>query len=336
MYILSFLDKAACPIASTSNHEIPPTDGSDQSDGVDMPKKVISNLDWAYNYEVPWESMPKELIKSLEEDTQPSPSLRLKMIRIVCDDIRKFSEKPGRKALDIIARKIVSKYKLSLADYICNEIVGEGHSSLLRQIEVRIDNLNRVSPYNVLKRTLENNDENENKIKVSDAYGCVNWQPSHLPIHETEKTQETKKAHMMDLANNKNDLDKTQIKKLLEDTYYTLRRDINLKKDVNYLFKEWPLLFTKEGLLDHFKMLTDVDIEIKVNEAISSKGFRIYTFLKSLLCSKKLDNMELLNRDDDDPDLATLIILLTCYFGEKFDELFQPIDVSKFLFTMFI
>lgn len=336
MYILSFLDKATCPVASSSNHEVPPAAGSDQSDSniLDRPKKVISNLNWAYNYEVPWESMPKELIKALEEDTRPRPSL--KMIRIVCDDIRKFSEKPGRKAISIIARKIVNKYKLSLADYICNVIVGEGHSSLLRQIEVRIDNLNRVSPYNVLKRTLEN-DENENKIKISDAYGCVNWQPSHLPVHETEKTQEAKKAHMLDLANYKN-VDKTQIKKLLEDTYYTLRKDINLKKDINYLFKEWPLLFTKEGLLDHFKMLTGVDIQIKVNEAISSKGLRIYTFLKSLPCSKKLDNMNmgLPNGVDDDPDLATLIILLMCYFSEKIDELFQTIDVSKFFFTMFI
>lgn len=113
--------------------------------------------------------MPQGLIKSLEENKRPSPSLRRQMIHIVTNAIYKVCKKPGRKALDIVARKMLTKYPKSLADVLYDEVV-EGHNSLQKQMETRFDNLNRLDAFNTLKRSIKSDDVSEDPKKKKKKY----------------------------------------------------------------------------------------------------------------------------------------------------------------------
>lgn len=102
--------------------------------------------------------MPLEILKPLEEGKRLTPKLRRHLIKIITEDVHGICQKPGRKGLAIIAHKVVQKYMPSLGDFLYDQMVGEGHSSFLKQMEVRFDNLNRIMPYNVFKRKMKNSD----------------------------------------------------------------------------------------------------------------------------------------------------------------------------------
>lgn len=145
-------------------------------------------MDWALTYFIPWNKFPMEITKPLEEGKRLIPTVRRKLVKMVKDDIAVNSEKPGKNAFSIIARQMIDKYPESLADKFCLEVVGEGHTSILRQMTTRFENLNRLNPYNVMKRNVKNKKDNK-KISSSDAYGYFNWQPPLLPIGEDEESQ---------------------------------------------------------------------------------------------------------------------------------------------------
>lgn len=292
-------------------------------------KHVQSNLDWAFSFKIAWDRMPKDVMKSLIENKRLGPGLRRKLVRLVTDDIFEICEKPGRKALAIIAKKMVKEYSASLADFKCGKIVGEGHTSLLTQLDCRFHNLNRLSPYSIMKRTLEHETvgQKRKRLRVSDCC-CVNLQPSGLPMHETEETQQSKKVALLEMSSNKKNLNMLLVCKLLEDTYYTIRKDINAKKSVIDLKIEWPLLFTKEGIFQHFNILMDIDIMEKMSDTLFRKGIKLLKFLKILPCMKKQEKKmqqflnSLSSTHEDHPDLSTLITLLMMYFNEDIHKLF--------------
>lgn len=113
-------------------------------------------MDWALNYSIPWSKLPNEIQKPLKEGKRLMPSMRRNFIQIVTDDIAKIVEKPGKNPLAIIATEMVAKYPQSLADSFFDEVVRDGHTSILKQMITRFDNNNRLSPYNVLKRSIKN------------------------------------------------------------------------------------------------------------------------------------------------------------------------------------
>ncbi|KAG8176820.1 hypothetical protein JTE90_003448 [Oedothorax gibbosus] len=320
--------------ASNVSHEV-----AEQSmNAVSERKTTAKNLEWAHEFAIPWENLDHELIKSLEEGNRPSPSLRRKMIRTVADAIQKITEKPGKMALGIIARKMVNKYPSSLADSLCGEIVGEGYSSIHKQMEVRFDNLNRTSPFNLMRRKVKHQEEspsvNKRKLGVSDCYGTVNWQPPSLPIHETEETQNMKKITMQEMAlTNPKNLDRAAVKKLLQETYYTVRIQINNGNSIASLKEEWPLLFSQEGIYDHFESLVGFDILEKFSDSVASKGFRLMSYLKSVSKVQKYKEkfqqwigiLEL-ESCSENPNLCPLICLLMVYFKENIEDLFIAVD----------
>lgn len=291
--------------------------------------REFDNLDWAYNYEIPWELMPTELHKLLEKKKRLTPGLRRHLIQVVTDNISKSYTKPGRKALSIVARNMVQKYPESLSDTLCGEVVGEGHLSIEKQMEVRFDNKNRTSQYNTLKRKMRSNNV-EKKVKQSDAYGCVNWMPD-FPENETEETLEEKRKRMLQKPPSKVlDVDS---KKLLNDTFYSQRKEINSRTPVEELMKRWPLLFTNEGLCQHFLILMEINFYEKFNDSLSRKGYRIFSYLKTLPQKKNIKKMESVLEtcsNNKETDILTLLRLLAIYFDEDVGQILCAVDVSIF------
>lgn len=115
---------------------------------------------------------------------------------------------------------------------------------------------------------------------------------------------------------------------------HTQRSEINEEKKnpTEYLIKEWLLLFTWEGFLNHLH-LVGIDIAEKFHSAWVSKGCRIskYVETKPAGCSKM--NEENMLKKVDLPEEITntceyVIFLMMAYFQEKWESLFITADVS--------
>lgn len=102
------------------------------------------STDWAYNFVIPLTKFPQKERTLNEKGCRPSPSRRREIVRIICSDISQISAKPGKKALAIlIAQNIVKAYPTSFEDVIEGTRIGSGYDSLLKQLQLRIDNVNR-------------------------------------------------------------------------------------------------------------------------------------------------------------------------------------------------
>lgn len=280
--------------------------------------------------------MPSELVHSLKEKKRPKPSLRLQMVRIVCESIKEICNNPGKHSLTKIAKQIVNKYPEAFSDMICEDIVCGGYASLTKQLVVRFQNVNRGSSINVLKRKKKNEDSSADakRICTSDQYGCVNWQPDRLPDNETHVSQEKKKEDMKIMFSQgpltyKN----SNFLTLLNETYYTQRTEINRKQMTDYLVAEWPLLFTTVGFFNHFNSLVGINIVEKFHSALVNKGRRIAKFIQTKPAGCNRKSVEhLLNEDMDIDNMNSceyIIFLLLAYFGEKRNSLFITADVSR-------
>lgn len=71
---------------------------------------------------------------------------------------------PGKKHLSEIARKIVSAYPQSFRDVIEDQVVGSGYDSITKQLQSRIDNLNRGKTSLYLKRQASSTSEGEDLL----------------------------------------------------------------------------------------------------------------------------------------------------------------------------
>ena len=191
---------------------------------------------WVDEFEIPWSKFPKKkLMTCLQNELRPNPSARREMVRILVDEISKISQKPGKKALATIAQKIVKKYPKSFRDEIEGSLVGTGYDSLLKQLQIRFDNINRNSNSNSFKRksslATENEDEVEDgpalRISIRDRYGCINYMPSDYPDGESESTQENKQSLLKEKYKQRLN---NEVEDLMRETYFSQRKDIVEKK----------------------------------------------------------------------------------------------------------
>lgn len=97
---------------------------------------------WLQNFKIPWCKMPNSMMNTLNKGEKPSTSERRQMVRIISDEIRKFTHLPRKKAIDFITKNVVEKYP-SLKDNLCGDIISDGNVYLSKQIRNRLENLNR-------------------------------------------------------------------------------------------------------------------------------------------------------------------------------------------------
>lgn len=91
-----------------------------------------------------------------------------------------------------------------------------------------------------------------------------------LTESETAETQNEKK--MQDLYNlGPKHYDEKKVVELMSRTYYSQRVSINQKKYMNDIIEEWPFLFQKHGLLNHFNELVGLNINKKLSQVKSEK-----------------------------------------------------------------
>jgi hypothetical protein len=61
----------------------------------------------------------------------------------------------------------------------------------------------------------------------------------------------------------------------MSETYYMQRVDVNSRKPVSLLIKEWPYLFEPRGMDGYFQQLMGIELLKQLHKALQSKAARI-------------------------------------------------------------
>lgn len=91
---------------------------------------VREDSNWHYSFDVPWSKIPSNTVKVLNAEKRPSAAERREIIRIVVAEILTVCQKPGKRHITEIARKMVIRYPKSFQDEIEGQVVGTGCTHL--------------------------------------------------------------------------------------------------------------------------------------------------------------------------------------------------------------
>ncbi|KAG7477156.1 hypothetical protein MATL_G00091140 [Megalops atlanticus] len=289
----------------------------------------LSDNNWHFSFEIPWDKMPSAFIRKLEKGKRPTKSERLEIIRLIVSEILTICSTPGKKHLSEIARKMVKAYPVAFSDVIEGEIVGSGYDSLTKQLVSRVDNLRRGNTSLSLKRQAVSTSEGEDtppRRRKLDTYGCINWQPMWLPPDETPESQKCAQEELKKMYKERC-RDAKCIENMMRATFFTQRKDIISGITTSDLINEWPYLFETTGMKTHFKELTGMDID---DNAIANKYASVVSYFKSSDKTGKMETifreMEASSKNIVDVNAVGFLLLLLKYFSEEEDQMFQKMD----------
>ncbi|KAL0972824.1 hypothetical protein UPYG_G00195200 [Umbra pygmaea] len=154
---------------------------------------------WPDTFEIKWDTMPLTLRTAIQNGKRPLPGDRRQFIRILVDDMRKFEVNPSRGQCLMIAKAIVRQYPQSFADTMDDgrTTVGARYESILSQIKVRIEHLNRNNTLSRPRKSKALTVETPHR-GPADSYGCVRWNPE-LPPEETSEALEEMRQRMTEI-----------------------------------------------------------------------------------------------------------------------------------------
>lgn len=284
---------------------------------------------WPHTFQVPWTKVPPGLRSAIANGKRPSPADRRQMVRVVVDDMRKYEANPTRAQCLIIANDIVKQYPQSFGDTMDDgrTMIGGGYSSLLSQIKIRVEHINRN---NTLARHRTPRDMTGAKPNCgpADSYGCTRWQPE-LPPEETQDTQEEMKQRMVELFSREglSGVERGEVQKLMEKTYYLQRQMVNATPapSLEFLRLQWPYLFIPRSMCAHFELLTDIPIVRKIEASLEEHGRIISEFFKQKPTN---DEVKAVLSRNNSVTAPYILQLLMAHFKEQMDSLIVHADVS--------
>ncbi|XP_073722008.1 uncharacterized protein [Misgurnus anguillicaudatus] len=307
------------PMASSeTNSEIVSPQSSSSS------TSICVSQSWPENFKVPWNIMPAGIQSAAKNGQRPSPADRRQMIRVLADEIRKHDLNPTRSQCATVTRKVVREYPKSFADMIGDRQIGGGNESLLSQLKVRIEHLNRN---NTLSQRIQSSDSGTSRKRSStDSYGCTRWQPS-LPPGESSETLELKRLKMEEIYLHEGDsgAERGDVCKLMEETYCLQRHMINASPPptIAELKKKWPYLFIQRHIYGHFELLTEKKVKRLLELSIQECGQIITQFFKGKPTNDDVRNI--LSKGENDV-AANVLQLLLAHFKEKLDGIILQAD----------
>ncbi|XP_034538595.1 uncharacterized protein LOC117812099 [Notolabrus celidotus] len=288
------------------------------------------------SFMIPWGQFPEALTQDLERGRRPKPSMRKEMVRIVVREMMKAATSLSKKNATDVARQLVSKYPKSLQDVIEGDIIGTGYSSLVKQIQNRIENVKRPTTPKIQKRKSHYSDTDEvppeKRAAIQDTYGCIRWHVKFLPLGETPESQQQKKEELKNLFS-QNEQSPGPLKMLMKSTFYSQRQDVNQGKDMKYLLENWPYWFHENGMNVHFNELTGVALKETFLKNVEQKGERLLNFMKTVAVNKskrfyqaatKLQMM--MGEHPGNTQVTEMVLLLLAYFDERDDVMFHYVE----------
>ena len=273
--------------------------------------------------------MPSSLQLAIGKERRPSPADRRQMIRIIVDELRKSEANPTRSQCKVIAHNIIQQYPKSFADYLDDgkTMMGTGYESLLTQLKVRVEHVNRGNTLAKRRAPKCGNESPTPKRGPVDSYGCLQWQPE-IPPEETEAGMEEKRLRMAELHSEFGSAaaDKAEVDYLLKSTYYLQRRMINAEPApaIKDLRAQWPLLFVQKSLYSHFELLTGVPTR-KMEQAVEERGRLIVNYFRTKPTNDVVKKV--LGTHGEEEVAALVVELLMAHFKEKTEDLILKAQV---------
>ena len=287
-----------------------------------------------------------KLRKACDEKSVPDKKNLLAFNRVVGDKIHAVNQRPGKKALSIIASKICARYPDTFKDFVPGfGTLGDGTTSVLQRLVNYIDSKNRTGA-NSLRRRLyskpeeEGGEERGKKRKASsaflkDSYRCIMWQPDGFPEGETEGSQETNRLWLLE-EYSRDHQDDIKVKKLWKVTYASQRFAINNKGSViNQVIKDWPHFKQPNLMLAHFEVLMGFELLERLDEQYTQKCSDLLNFAAEIMGNKKAGEVaaqlqSLTNEFQcEGPVLAGVLWLVPFLVDEDQEKLFKLSDVSS-------
>uniref|UniRef100_A0A3P8P056 Uncharacterized protein n=1 Tax=Astatotilapia calliptera TaxID=8154 RepID=A0A3P8P056_ASTCA len=299
-----------CPAASviTSSH----------------PPHPSSSTSWVSHFQIPWERFPLRLSHAITRGDRAHPEDRRSMVRIVVAAMQVHCRNPKRASCEEVAKIIVNRYPQTSADLTeKGERLGCGHYSLLRSI--KSPNSSATPP---------------KKVRcLVDSYGCINWQPVELPEGETPTSLEEKKHILLTIFNSQGPgaVERPDVDDFMCLTYVSQRQLMNScpSPSVAEIQEQWPFLFTRKGLSNHFYKLTGIDISERLGQALVTKGRRIINYFSSQKLKWNLGIRTLIQQIESEGVLTNnkvgtaAILLMMKYYKEDEDSLFVLADETS-------
>ena len=277
--------------------------------------------------------MPPEILSAIGDGRRPAKKWRLQMVRVLADEIRKYNPNPSRSECRTVCAGIVRQYPNCFGDLPRKgtEMAG-GHASLLEQVKIRIENINRSGLYR--QRCSKGLGRHHGP---ADTYGCTRFQPQHSS-EETADTLEEKRCQMENIYIQEG-LDggqRGEVIHLMETTYSLQRTHINEEISFEDLRSKWPYLFTQRGIYAHFELLTDVKVLQVLEHSIEECGQSLVEFFRTQ--SKKSDVRAIVSQCLDGDLTLHVVQLLTAHFGESQDGLliFANVSFDQLLFNIHV
>ena len=233
-----------------------------------------------------YDRLPRRVMKVLEEQNRPDPTIRRTLVQYVVDNILEKNENPGRKVIQRYAEELIVKFPESLSDKISKSgnVIGNGSYSLLIQLENRISNLKRKKRE---KKIIEEAADPDNPHKVPNSshineYGCRAWQPS-MPEGKSLESLEEKQKVLLNIHNlEQSKWNSNEIFSLMADTYYLQRLDINNSIKIADIKLRWPFLLQVNCMTSHFEFLTGIDVIKKLRNFIASESKQMIKYFTSM------------------------------------------------------
>ncbi|XP_032365428.1 uncharacterized protein LOC116680827 [Etheostoma spectabile] len=316
---------ACSPLMETSSLSSSPMSSPPMS----PPHLRVGN--WPDTFEIKWDTMPLALRTAIQNGKRPLPGDRRQFIRILVDDMRKFEVNPSRAQCLLIAKAIVRQYPQSFADTMDDgrTTIGAGYESILSQMKVRVEHLNRNNTLARRRKSKAVTAETPQR-QPADSYGCIRWNPE-LPPEETSEALEEMRQRMTEIFSQEglSGVERAEVINFMETTYYLQRQMINAIPGPAFedLKQQWPYLFVPRCMCSHFELLTDVPIVRKIEAFVEEHGKILTEFFKQNTNNE--DVKAVLYRAGCSVTAPNIIQLVMAHFKEPLDALIIEADVSS-------
>ncbi|KAM7307513.1 uncharacterized protein ISCGN_011149 [Ixodes scapularis] len=240
----------------------------------------------------------------------------------------KVAPRPTAKDIRAVASHIGEKYPLALRDPVATSSGASTFHGLAHKIECRIVNARRGCK----RLAVELAGGATKRATVRTTYGCTEWQPPVESINKDE-CERVKKILAAENLKAQEEQDIEIQDDLMKAVYPAMRLTINtLNNRASDIRREWPLLFTRQHFLAHFKRLTSTHLEGLFTEKRVVDLELLHAFLRHHVKTDRalqwLAMTERAAREQNRPAalLTGLFPMLCLFFKEKATFLFRTLE----------
>lgn len=295
------------------------------SSAIQRSNPVINTENMFTNFQIPWKKVPIDILKILDSHQKLGKRLNV-FANLIVDELRDISPNISMAVFRNISQQAIRSYPDSFLEKDNQgEIISQSNITLLTTMRNRNNFLNRAP-----KRNNENDPDVPVKCRRRTQLfknTCTNWQPSNINQPDAASSLQFKKTELQKCYGNfLNAETKLIVKKYMADCYGVQRlffNNMNPVPSISSIKSEWPYIFDKEYLVDHFRTLMNIEPSTFVSNFRSSEE-KLIRFFQNLKKQKILDAVK------DQTNGFAILAAVSTYFNEDTSMLFKKFQVRHF------